>query len=84
MEQEGKCFGGIPFSVTPPVHLDNYAKATPMNPASLDMINLLEADYLEAWLSRQARVDLSFLDSYEITWSWHFDGETNDGPHYGR
>lgn len=72
------------FTVTPPVHLEGHELVIPTNPSSIEMLNLLEAEYLQSWASMHEGMGMTFLDSYELTWSWHFDGETNDRSHYGR
>lgn len=71
------------YSNTPPNHLGS-PLATPMNPSSMEMVNLLERDYLERYNAKHFGGALTYLDSYEATWPWHFDGEMNTGPHYGR
>lgn len=71
------------YSNTPPNHL-NSTLATPMNPSSMEMINLLERRYLESYNLEKMNGEMTFLDSFELTWPWHFDGEMNQGPHYGR
>ena len=71
------------YSNTPPYHI-NAMLATPMNPQSMEMLNLLERDYLESYNREQLGGAWTYLDSYEVTWPWHFDGEMNTGPHYGR
>lgn len=71
------------FTVAPALHLDKYRMVTPMNPHSIEVINMLQKDYLVQRQKEEA-FDLTYLDSYEITYAWHFDGEMNQGPHYGR
>lgn len=71
------------YSNTPPFHL-NGTLATPMNPSSMEMVNLLEREYLERYNADILGGRLTYLDSFEATWPWHFDGEMNSGPHYGR
>lgn len=72
------------FSVAPALHLTPYKMVTPMNVHSMEVINMLQRDYLVKRQKEEEQFDLTFLDSYEITYPWHYDGEMNQGPHYGR
>jgi hypothetical protein len=72
------------YSNTPAIPLGGYQMRTPMNPWSMDMINLLERNYLVDYQREPEAFHLTHLDSFQVTWPWHFDNEMNDGIHYGK